>query len=675
MDSMANNLSFLHSYTIISANSNKNEYCIVKTGDNCIIENTGGTFSLENVQNSHRDINSAEFENVEKCSNQNSVDNTNETYTVENPNEVFPLDDGYCIEIPEEICNTQTINVTIESNQSRESFPCQDLNLLYSNRQVYVCDVCNRAFHKKSNLNRHYRSHTGDNPHICDICDARYPTRSRLKEHQKSHSGERPFICNLCNKTFARTSNLTRHLRIHNGLKRYKCDQCDSCFVEATRLREHYLIHTGEKKHACDLCDKKFLKKSNLKRHYRTHTGEHSHTCETCGRNFSKRIYLLVHIKTHSIEALSCGVQASNHPPTDNVEENQSNNDTSSVIETELFEECTMKGIECGISVENISDNSEINFETYTFKNLDDKLYSCKQCGRHFIKEKSLNTHLQKHNVIGKDPLKCSVCKTNFTHLSRLKEHFITHSGEKPFLCVVCGQKFGRKFNLLRHLLTHTGEKMHQCEICNKQYSNMSRLKEHLLIHTGVKPHRCDICKKFFRHKFGLQRHYLIHTGEKPHKCDLCNKHFSRKSRLGAHYRSHGKILPASHPSSPLDNMFFIHNRVEPRLTQIIENLESRLSELSPNFKKSSSAQQKLMFTPKKCKTNDVFCLNSSNISNQNRTLITEDSVIFSDTKIHASKPELSVSARTRVFKHNKIQSSVKEVQMNENSEQVIEVV
>ncbi|GFW53028.1 zinc finger protein 184 [Trichonephila clavipes] len=683
VDNMVYQLNSLNNYSIISSNSDKDEYCIVQTDENCNVD-TAEEYSLEKAECDYTAINVINSEHKEQHQTDIEVEycteNLNEIYCVQNSEEAFSIrncDRRYCIEISEEIYDPHSVKISAIKSQAKQftdkELELQKLNYFFPNG-YHVCDVCSRTFRKKSNLKRHYRSHTGDNPHVCDICYARYPTHSRLKEHMTSHSGERPFVCDLCNKSFARPSNLTRHLRTHTGEKTYKCDQCNSSFIEATRLREHYLTHTGEKKYACDLCNKRFLKKYNLKRHYRTHTAEHPHSCKTCGRNFSKRIYLLVHIKTHSIEVDPSELQIIENLQKSDEEPSQCNNIHLSVNVTDPLK----KGISVDQTTLNnpvddpINQNSpeedldtfEVSYRTHTFENIQDKLYSCNQCSRHFIKEKSLNAHLQRHLLLGKDPLKCSVCKANFTHASRLREHFVTHSGEKPFSCVVCKRKFGRNSNLLRHLLTHTGEKKYKCDICNKRYTTITRMKEHHLSHSGIKPHQCNVCKKLFQHKFGLQRHYLIHTGEKPHKCDMCNKQFRRKSHLNLHYRTHGKTVLANNPSNPLDNVFFIPNRVEPRLTKIIKNLEARLMQSSDTKSDKLPAEKILIKNHNKLESNEDV-----SISQNTEQTSCQEGRKASNQFYNTNGFDCGISKRTRVFKrHNLLASLEKEKKVNKMS-------
>jgi len=51
----------------------------------------------------------------------------------------------------------------------------------------YVCDVCNKAFNKLYNLNKHKRTHTGEAPYVCDECKKAFTLLSILSTQAHSH--------------------------------------------------------------------------------------------------------------------------------------------------------------------------------------------------------------------------------------------------------------------------------------------------------------------------------------------------------------------------------------------------------------------------------------------------------------------------------------------------------
>ena len=61
------------------------------------------------------------------------------------------------------------------------------------------------------------------------------------------------------------------------------------------------------------------------------------------------------------------------------------------------------------------------------------------------------------------------------------------HWREAPPLCRL-SKIIGRNGILKNHTLTHSGERSHRCTKCEKSIQEGSDLRSHLLIHTGEKP-------------------------------------------------------------------------------------------------------------------------------------------------------------------------------------------
>ena len=114
--------------------------------------------------------------------------------------------------------------------------------------------------------------------------------------------------------------------------------------------------------------------------------------------------------------------------------------------------------------------------------------------------------------------IKRIIYNRNNKKLSSVLQNFCLHVC-LPHVCEMCNKRFLRNSHLKEHLLTHTGEKPHICEICKKGFSTKSYLIVHLRIHTSEKSHVCKVCSKAFSKKGNLKWHLLTHTSEKPHVC------------------------------------------------------------------------------------------------------------------------------------------------------------
>ena len=114
---------------------------------------------------------------------------------------------------------------------------------------------------------------------------------------------------------------------------------------------------------------------------------------------------------------------------------------------------------------------------------------------------------------LGAEKFGCPFCPKIMIQSSIMKEHILTHAGQKQ-KCDVCAKSFSRKSDLKRHVMTHTGEKPFKCVTCGKSFNQKHHLKDHTMTHTGEKPFACDNCGKRFNRRRSLKSHILTHTKE-----------------------------------------------------------------------------------------------------------------------------------------------------------------
>ncbi|KAJ3232525.1 hypothetical protein HDU78_006997 [Chytriomyces hyalinus] len=75
-----------------------------------------------------------------------------------------------------------------------------------------------------------------------DGCNKTFPRQYNLKSHMFCHSGLRPHVCEMCNSAFARKHDLQRHVRtLHATDRPFKCGDCSQSFTQSEQLRRHQI--------------------------------------------------------------------------------------------------------------------------------------------------------------------------------------------------------------------------------------------------------------------------------------------------------------------------------------------------------------------------------------------------------------------------------------------------
>ena len=90
-----------------------------------------------------------------------------------------------------------------------------------------------------ANVSIECKSHTATlSVHTCTFCSAVFSQASTLRIHiQKSH---RPHQCTACPRAFARKHDLHRHFRTHTGVKPYMCAGCKKGFARTDARQRHW---------------------------------------------------------------------------------------------------------------------------------------------------------------------------------------------------------------------------------------------------------------------------------------------------------------------------------------------------------------------------------------------------------------------------------------------------
>ena len=187
--------------------------------------------------------------------------------------------------------------------------------------RMFACSVqgCAKFFSKRSRLNVHMLSHTGERPFECDECDASYTRQSHLKRHvDNKHKGIR-FPCpSGCPANFFSQEAAKKHDKVAHRQSgpdggesesvRYKCEKCARTFAKRAQLTKHSALEHGEAAnllpHKCEECGKRFKFPNKLRIHAETRHREDRHRCDLCEINFKAFNELRKHnAELHAVKA------------------------------------------------------------------------------------------------------------------------------------------------------------------------------------------------------------------------------------------------------------------------------------------------------------------------------------------------------------------------------------
>lgn len=310
----------------------------------------------------------------------------------------------------------------------------------------------------------------------------------------------------MCNLFIVGTNNKPKQ-------ENYSCETCQKYFCNLDEVKNHQ--HKDSCRYFCDRCllqlETKFAIIIHIIQHNMNDEPELATKCEDCCFETEDLSEMIEHLNIY-------------HDT-----ESQFDDDDVVVVDSDE-EQPTSEQPKIRI----ISDITIVKSE---------KPYKCTICDQRFLHKKSLNAHLGRiHDVIkqGATRYQCHECGKSFTQESRLVDHVYTHRPKNSFKCNECGNCFPNQDRLDNHLRLHIVKRpKFKCEQCGKLFDHKYVLKEHSLTHTGEKPYECTECGKSYASRRILKIHSRIHTGEKPYQCPTCDKRFGQRSNYNSHLKIH----------------------------------------------------------------------------------------------------------------------------------------
>ena len=115
-------------------------------------------------------------------------------------------------------------------------------------------------------MSHHMKDHTGKCSYFCDNYREKHIFLF-LQDDSGSASGL--FICEICQKSFSNKGNLERHKVHHLGNYKFFCGICRKGFSMKYRHEEHMMVVHEGRRFYCDYCGKGFNSKDALSSHKR----------------------------------------------------------------------------------------------------------------------------------------------------------------------------------------------------------------------------------------------------------------------------------------------------------------------------------------------------------------------------------------------------------------------
>ncbi|XP_013102876.2 transcription factor grauzone [Stomoxys calcitrans] len=229
-----------------------------------------------------------------------------------------------------------------------EYFKCKHCDKIMSDRRclklhvnthgiqdkIYVCDICSKAFSRKTGLKNHKLIHLSDEEKkfACEHCGKPFGNENLLANHVRVvHLNKYALVCDICGEKMRGKDVFERHILKHKGvpLPTISCDVCGLKVTNQRGLKRHkesqhpeggrqqypcHLCsqvsptHKAHKKHVkdkhelgydfkCTMCEKAYKRSSTLKEHMATHTGTILYTCSYCPKTFNSNANMHSHRK------------------------------------------------------------------------------------------------------------------------------------------------------------------------------------------------------------------------------------------------------------------------------------------------------------------------------------------------------------------------------------------
>ncbi|KAL6105417.1 znf770 [Pungitius sinensis] len=345
------------------------------------------------------------------------------------------------------LCTRRAMSITKGSSllktNSKSNIPCKK-------RKVHSCRICFRSFAFPYKLSRHMATHSGTRPYKCTLCSNTYTQLGHLQVHeQRCGRGNRVSHC-----VEGDVGN-TNHLQ----------DECLNDLTDCTDLNAnatsdgHSFAEIGstyfsEETHTEWLAVTEGLQEENneLEKKMRGDCGQTTYSYDQhkdhYSYSFPSELSLEIDklVQNHNRAAQPFSQYRSNAhsvkvtcPPKGVMADSDGNKllkvePVTSLVQNQMQPENSwcepLNGFE--YDTRSASHESEDDLEQYFC------LTNVQRKAKESVREN-----------------RCNICLKHFVSPSKLKRHFLIHTGLRPFRCDICGKTFTQSAHVRTHRLTH----------------------------------------------------------------------------------------------------------------------------------------------------------------------------------------------------------------------------
>ncbi|XP_042356816.1 zinc finger protein Xfin-like [Plectropomus leopardus] len=318
-------------------------------------------------------------------------------------------------------------------------------NITFKKRKLHTCRICFKNFAAPYKLSRHMVTHSGIRPYKCTVCSRTYTQRGHLKDHElKCRQGNRTSdgIQGEMMKTNQLRDKCLKNILDFNVDAAREQPETHHTSVGRYSLADGDLSFCSEAARA-EWLDAPEAEKTELEKMQRDN-------CNQATDNYS---YSFPSELAFEINKLQKQNMAASH---------LSHQFEGSAHNVALTRE--PKGVMA------ISDNNQLPSDDFLTSVVENQmqpdnswcepltLFECDKCAESFNSENDLKRHICSSNTQPKMTAQkncCNICSKHFVTPSKLKRHFLIHTGQRPFRCDICGKTFTQSAHVRTHRLIH----------------------------------------------------------------------------------------------------------------------------------------------------------------------------------------------------------------------------